>query len=173
MTIIKQHENPAEYAPSIFFNHCGSMPWSGRHASAFTGLDLIELFKFCEDEGRRQGLNDANQDRIATREEAPFHQDFMGGYPKQLWENAYWRGVHERASTPESIELEIQNVLNDPGCSHWLRDALTSAMHRDCVDALNDAEYLSDVLARRCNAIDMGSAHEDMTGTPEQAWEIL
>lgn len=159
MTIIKQHENPAEYAPSIFFNHCGWMPWSGRHESAFTGLELIELFRFCEKEGHRQGLNDANQDRIGSREEAPFHQDFMAGYPKQLWENAYWIGAQENGdSTPEAIELEMQNVLSDPSTSEWLRDSLTSAIPRDCVDALNEAEYLSDLLTRRHNAIAMVGA---------------
>lgn len=157
MSLIEQHENPAEYAPRISFNHCGRMPWSGRHASDFTGLELIELFKFCEEEGSRQGLNDANHDCIGSREEAPFHQDFMGGYPKQLWENAYWKGVHEHGNlTLEAIELEVQEVLADPSTSHWLRDSLTSAMPRDPVDALNDVEYLSDVLTRRCNAIELG-----------------
>lgn len=159
MTLIIQHESPAEYAPIMSFNHCGRMPWSGRHASAFTGLELVELFQFCEEEGHRQGRNDANQDRIGTREEAPFHQDFMGGYPKQLWENAYWHGVQEQGdSTPEAVELEVQNILNDPGTSHWLRDSLISAISRDCVDALNDAEYLSELLTRRHNAIAVGSA---------------
>lgn len=154
MTLIKQHENPAEYAPHVFFNHCGAMPWSGRHVSAFSGLELIELFKFCEKEGHRQGLNDANQDRIGTREESPFHQDFMAGYPNQLWGNAYWIGVQEHGdSTPEAVELEIQNALSDAGTSNWLRDSLSSAIQRDCVDALNDAEYLSDVLTRRYNAL--------------------
>lgn len=153
MTLIVQSDNPAESAPKISFNHCGQMPWSGRHQSAFTGLELVELFAFCEAEGSRQGRNDANQDRIGAREEAPFHQDFMGGYPKRLWEQAYWEGVNEFGNfTPEAIDLELQEVLADPSTSHWLRDALTSAMPRDPVDALNDAEYLSDVLARRCNA---------------------
>lgn len=159
MTIITQHENPAEYAPSIFFNHCGSMPWSGRHVAAFNGLELVELFQFCEKEGHRQGRNDANQDRVGTREEAPFHQDFMGGYPKQLWENAYWCGVQEYGDLrPELIEQDIQNVLNDQATSHWLRDALASAIPRDCIDALSDAECLSNLLTRRYNAIAMGGA---------------
>jgi hypothetical protein len=153
MILIRQHENPAEYAPTIFFHHCGAMPWSGRHASAFTCLELVELLAFCEEEGYRQGLNEADQDRIETRRDAPFHQDFMGGFPKKIWENAYWQGIHELGnSSPEAIALEVQKVLNEPSTSHWLRDALTRAVLRDPVDALNDAEYLSDVLARRTNA---------------------
>lgn len=156
MTIIKQHQNPAEYAPTFFFNHCGQMPWSGRHASEFTGLELVELFDFCEQEGHRQGINDAVQDRIGQREEAPFHQEFMRGYPKQLWEQAYWIGVEAQLdSTPAAIEAEIQTILSDPAASHWLRDALTSLLARDCVDALNDADSLHGVLRRRYNAMVM------------------
>ena len=163
MSLIIQHEKPAEYAPRISFNHCGLMPWSGRHESAFTGIELIELLSFCEEEGNRQGRNDANQDRIGTREEAPFHQHFMGGYPKQLWENAYWEGVHELGnSTQETIELEVQKVLADPGTSHWLRQALSSAIPRDSLDALNDVEYLSDVLRRRCSAIELEPEPSDV-----------
>jgi len=163
MTLIVQSDNPAESAPKISFNHCGQMPWSGRHQSAFTGLELVELITFCEAEGNRQGRNDANQDRIGMREEAPFHHDFMGGYPKRLWEQAYWEGVSEFGNlTPEAIKHELQEVLADSSTSPWLRDALNSAMPRDPVDALNDAEYLSNVLMRRCNAIDMGN-EEPMT----------
>lgn len=92
--IITQHENPAEYAPTFFFNHCGRMPWSGRRQSDFSGVEVVELLQFCECEGGRQGHNDANQDRIGDREQAPFHEAFLGGFPKQVWENAYWKGVH-------------------------------------------------------------------------------
>ena len=163
MTLIVQCDNPAESAPMISFNQCGQMPWSGRHQSVFTGLELVELFEFCEAEGKRQGRNDANQDRIETRQEAPFHQDFMGGYPKRLWEQAYWEGVSEFGNlTQEEIDLELQEVLADPSTTHWLRQALTSAIPRDPVDALNDAEYLSDVLMRRCSAMANADA-EPMT----------
>ncbi|MGY2172113.1 hypothetical protein [Pseudomonas gingeri] len=156
MTIITQHQNPAEYAPSIFFNNSGHMPWSGRHASTFSGLELVELFEFCEKEGHRQGINDANQNRIGEREEAPFHQEFMGGYPKQLWEQAYWIGVDAQLdSTPSAIEAEIQAILNDSAASHWLRNALTTSLARDSVDALNDADSLHEVLRRRFNAMVM------------------
>jgi hypothetical protein len=37
-------------------------------------------------------------------------------------------------------------VLADPSASYWLRDAIKSAMKRDPLDALRDAETLADVL---------------------------
>ncbi|MDF9778930.1 hypothetical protein [Pseudomonas baetica] len=49
-----------------------------------------------------------------------------------------------------TLDDEIQKVLSSPGTSYWLRQALEQALDRDCVDAANDAEYLSDLLARRC-----------------------
>lgn len=159
MTIIQQHESPAEHAPIIFLNQCGQIPWSGRHQSAFTGLEVIDLLQFCEDEGHRQGFNDANKDRIGSRVEAPFHAAFMNGFPKKLWESAYWGGVHEQCdSTPEAIELEVQKILSSPDTSHWLSEALASALTRDCADAVNDAEHLGDMLRRRFNATVMASS---------------
>lgn len=52
-----------------------------------------------------------------------------------------------------TIDDEIQTVLSSPGTSYWLRQALQQALDRDCVDAANDAEYLSDLLDRRCQPI--------------------
>lgn len=37
-------------------------------------------------------------------------------------------------------------VLADPSASYWLRDAIKSAMKRDPLDALRDAETLAEVL---------------------------
>lgn len=99
--IITQHENPAEFAPTVFFNHCGRMPWSGRCQSDFSGAEVVELLQFCESEGGRWGHNDAIQDRIGTSGQAPFHEAFLGGYPKQVWENAYWDGVNSQCQLLE------------------------------------------------------------------------
>lgn len=156
MTLIVQSHNPAEYAPEISYNHCGRMPWSSRHESEFSGLELIELLAFCEAEGNRQGRNDAHQDRVGTREEAPFHREFLGGFPKRIWEQAYWEGVSEAGdTTPEAINVEIREALVSPDTSNWLRTALTEAMSRELPDALEDARYLADVLIRRSNALAM------------------
>ncbi|WP_210436494.1 MULTISPECIES: hypothetical protein [Pseudomonas syringae group] len=161
MTLIVMNENQEEYAPYVFFNHCGAMPWSSRHASEFTGAELVELLDFCREEGHRQGLNDANQDRIGLREVAPFHVEFLRGYPKRAWEEAYWIGVHEHGDlTNEEIDHVINQVLADPSTSRWLQTSLKSALSLDCVDSLNDAQCLTDLLTRRFNAIAMSSTEQ-------------
>lgn len=44
---------------------------------------------------------------------------------------------------------KILAVLADPSTTYWLRDALKSALPRDPVDALRDAEALVDLLRDR------------------------
>ncbi|WP_442763853.1 hypothetical protein [Malikia spinosa] len=48
---------------------------------------------------------------------------------------------------------EIRELLADPGLSDWFKQALSSSLDRDPVDAANDAELLSAVLDRRSRAI--------------------
>lgn len=73
----------------------------GRCQSDFSGAEVVELLQFCESEGCRWGHNDAIQDRIGTSGQAPFHEAFLGGYPKQVWENAYWDGVNSQCQLLE------------------------------------------------------------------------
>jgi hypothetical protein len=47
----------------------------------------------------------------------------------------------------------VEELLRDPSTSFWLRNALTSALLRDPVDAANDAEILARVLDSRCCSI--------------------
>jgi hypothetical protein len=47
----------------------------------------------------------------------------------------------------------VEDLLNDPSTSFWLRNALTSALLRDPVDAANDAEILARVLDQQCRLI--------------------
>jgi len=47
----------------------------------------------------------------------------------------------------------IQFVLADVYASYWLKGALRSAVERDPVDAVNDAEHLVDLLRERLNRI--------------------
>jgi hypothetical protein len=42
-----------------------------------------------------------------------------------------------------------QSLLNDSGCSFWLRDQITKTKGRDVVDVLNDVDLLSRVLHTR------------------------
>ena len=44
-------------------------------------------------------------------------------------------------------------LLGDPSCSYWLKDALSSALTRDPVDAANDAEVLATLLDARCRKL--------------------
>ena len=46
-------------------------------------------------------------------------------------------------------EKIIDDVLNDPTISNWLKSSLTSALNRDLLDATNDAEMLFFILSRR------------------------
>lgn len=40
----------------------------------------------------------------------------------------------------------VDELLSAPDVSYWLKNALTSALRRDPVDAVNDAELLTEVL---------------------------
>jgi hypothetical protein len=46
-----------------------------------------------------------------------------------------------------------KQILSGPGTSHWLKNALTTALDRDPVDAVNDAELLTMVLGHRADKI--------------------
>ena len=50
-------------------------------------------------------------------------------------------------------ETRIAAVISDPACSYWLKDALSRALDRDPVDAVNDAEALFDLLDLRTSAM--------------------
>lgn len=51
---------------------------------------------------------------------------------------------------PQSLPT-LQQVLDSPTASYWLKNALRSAIARDCVDAANDAEVLAALLRRHAN----------------------
>ena len=68
---------------------------------------------------------------------------------RQLAEGSLMRTV----SNMGEISAEIEAILSSPATSGWLRDNLSKALERDCVDAANDAELLSNLLSRRCAAL--------------------
>lgn len=47
----------------------------------------------------------------------------------------------------------IQDILNDNTASYWLKEALTTALKRDAVDAAQDATILAQLLNVRCNQL--------------------
>jgi len=49
--------------------------------------------------------------------------------------------------------LAIEQIIDDPAVSFWLKNALRAALMRDPVDAANDAEVLAQVLDQRCRKI--------------------
>ena len=53
----------------------------------------------------------------------------------------------------EAAEIGADEILADPAASHWLKEALKSALERDPVDALNDALALAGVLEDRLRAV--------------------
>lgn len=52
-----------------------------------------------------------------------------------------------------NFNTEIKALLESPDTSEWLKNALTSALSRDSVDAANDAEKLLSVLDLRATAV--------------------
>jgi hypothetical protein len=49
--------------------------------------------------------------------------------------------------------MNLNEILEDPGLSYWLKDAIKTAYERDPVDALCDARRLLKMLAERYTRI--------------------
>lgn len=47
------------------------------------------------------------------------------------------------------MDDSIQTILDDPAASDWLKTALRTALGRDPVDAINNAEILCETLKQR------------------------
>ena len=54
--------------------------------------------------------------------------------------------------TTRSI-MTLNEILNDPGISYWLKDAIKTAYERDPIDALHDARRLLKMLGERYTQI--------------------
>ncbi len=60
------------------------------------------------------------------------------------------KGFASETTAPAARKLPtVEELLASPGVSYWLKDALKSALNRDCVDASHDAELLAAVLGER------------------------
>lgn len=46
--------------------------------------------------------------------------------------------------------MNIEEILNDPTVSFWLKRAIKELLNRDCVDALRDAEILVQIMKDKC-----------------------
>jgi hypothetical protein len=49
--------------------------------------------------------------------------------------------------------MNLNEILEDPGISCWLKDAIKTAYQRDAVDALHDARRLLKMLCKRYTQI--------------------
>ena len=58
----------------------------------------------------------------------------------------------------KAVYPDGQSILDDPAASYWLKNAVNTALDRDPVDAVNDAEVLLEVLKRHLNAVFQGRA---------------
>ncbi|WP_244221184.1 hypothetical protein [Paraburkholderia aromaticivorans] len=48
---------------------------------------------------------------------------------------------------------KIQQLLDSPSTSYWLKSALRTLLERDALDASSDAEMLAEVMGARLNEI--------------------
>ncbi len=73
-----------------------------------------------------------------------------------------------------SGDNEIKTILNDPGTSYWLKNALASALDRDLVNAGNDAKLLAMVLERRADQVAAKPVEKNLPEKKEKsAYDLL
>lgn len=53
----------------------------------------------------------------------------------------------------QEIDRQIEQILESPATSLWLRDLIRAALKRDCVDVANELEWLSELMSARANAM--------------------
>ena len=63
--------------------------------------------------------------------------------------------------------MKLEEILADPTASTWLKNALRTAVERDCVDATNDAEFLAEWLKERLEEIQGKGEEYPHQYTPE------
>lgn len=62
------------------------------------------------------------------------------------------------SNQPQTLEISIAAVLNDPSASHWLKNAVKSSLERDPLDALQDAQLLAALMDIRLMSIEQAAA---------------
>lgn len=77
---------------------------------------------------------------------SPFIDPFLAGYFLCWYEYLF---SHLKAGNAAMPSVKILATLANPATTYWLRDALKSALLRDPVDALHDAEELAALLQDR------------------------
>ena len=71
----------------------------------------------------------------------------------RLEDHAYWKhSTPDRHATTYWSAQAYRDIRDDPCASNWLKEALESALRRDIVDCVNDAEALLHILKDRLEA---------------------
>lgn len=89
-------------APSFMTGFIGLPAWSGKTIAELSDSDVREMCAYADEEGERTGWLDAleNKDIVAAEAESnPFHEDFLGAVPFQLWRMAYRHGARGATAT--------------------------------------------------------------------------
>lgn len=62
------------------------------------------------------------------------------------------------SNQPQTPEISIAAVLNDPSASYWLKNAVKSSLERDPLDALQDAQLLAALMDIRLISMEHAAA---------------
>ncbi|MGP4945192.1 hypothetical protein [Pseudoalteromonas nigrifaciens] len=81
-------------APEHHCNSLGTPSWSGMNQRDFTPDLEKDLRRFIKYEASRRGNNDSVQGCIGENIHF-FHEQFLAGWPHELWLDCYQRGVLE------------------------------------------------------------------------------
>lgn len=55
--------------------------------------------------------------------------------------------------TLSEIDQMLSRVMHDPTASSFLKQCIQESLNRDCVDVVNDLEWLNSIFTDRLNAI--------------------
>ena len=87
-----------------------------------------------------------------------------------------WEFLMTQNDSDKQTGLTIQQVINDATSSTWIKTSLIAALHRDPVDAANDADILAHLLSKRCleylstHPLEKYAPPETKTFIPPQEW---
>jgi hypothetical protein len=67
---------------------------------------------------------------------------------------------------------EMEDVLNDPCSSRWLKESINKLLNRDCVDVMNDIETLSSLF---CEFLPVPVEPQEVlgSGNEKMIWDEL
>lgn len=127
-------------APYYSSNTTGTPAWSGKDAIDFTPEMNQTLREFIYNEAKRQGYNDANQNRV-DENKTFCHTGFLDGWPQQLWREQYNAGLKEYITTINKRQI----AKTPPQQAVDLDSELKGYLHK----ALNDQFIAQRLIGKR------------------------